>query len=576
MNNNFNDLSKGLIDAVRGIMESKGAGAPKTEKQKELAAKAPPHDKITHADVLVARGVLKKHPAHGKLVVAKEEVEDLEELSTEKLLAYRKKARAADTIKHDVWADTADEKIKKKTGSYNPSLIQRAKAKLTKEEASGLSLARTVLNKMRNEEVEDLEELSDRMLKSYANKANKQANKMKNRYGPALRAPGNEGEYKKFANRQDGEDLARTKLAMRREEVEDLEELSQGKLTDYRAAAKKQGTGIQDKMKVGGGDWSKDGKDTKTLSKRLAGYKMAGRKVNPDLAATVGKAPRVAATEEVEHIDELSVDKMKAYRTAARADAMDADAVDDERRFRKRAAGSNTAGKKIVKKGGSLKTEEVEIDEAMNAYDRYTSTHGDLMKVVDSIKQHLQAHKKDAMAHHDKFTDKKGPHWGHVGDIDNVHFRLKDIHDQLARQGEYKLGEEVEQESDVALTEEEIAVLNELDANFDELNAEIEIDEARGRPPKEGSAAWKRRQEAEKKGETEGDEPRQHIIQQLQRAKLSMQGGAKIKFKNGEEHEVRGSHASKLLDKYAGMKPAEKESFQKEIGSSHEALKKHL
>ena len=58
------------------------------------------------------------------------------------------------------------------------------------------------------------------MLKSYANKANKQANKMKNRYGPALRAPGNEGEYKKFANRQDGEDLARTKLAMRKEEFE--------------------------------------------------------------------------------------------------------------------------------------------------------------------------------------------------------------------------------------------------------------------------------------------------------------------------------------------------------------------
>jgi len=59
-----------------------------------------------------------------------EEVEALEELSTEKLLAYRKKAREADTNKHHVYADEADKKIKKKTGVYNPNLLQRAKAKL--------------------------------------------------------------------------------------------------------------------------------------------------------------------------------------------------------------------------------------------------------------------------------------------------------------------------------------------------------------------------------------------------------------------------------------------------------------
>lgn len=96
------------------------------------------------------------------------------------------------------------------------------------------------------------------------------------------------------------------------EEAEELEELSKEKLTDYRTAAKKQGTGIQDKMKIGGGDWSKDGKDTSTLKKRMAGYKMAGRKTNPDLAASVGKAPRVAATEEVQ-IDEISSGLAQRY-----------------------------------------------------------------------------------------------------------------------------------------------------------------------------------------------------------------------------------------------------------------------
>jgi glutaredoxin 2 len=164
----------------------------------------------------------------GKKKVA-EEVEELEELSTEKLLAYRKKAKAGDIpVRRGVGIDTADEKINKKTGVYNPNLLQRAKAKL------------------------------------------------------------------------------------RNEEAEELEELSQDKLMQYRSAAKKQGTGIQDKMKIGGGDWSKDGKDTSTLKKRMAGYKMAGRKTNPDLAASVGKAPRVAATEEVQ-IDEISSGLAQRY-----------------------------------------------------------------------------------------------------------------------------------------------------------------------------------------------------------------------------------------------------------------------
>jgi hypothetical protein len=67
--------------------------------------------------------------------IANEEVEELDELSTEKLVDYRKKAKAGDIpVRRGVGIDTADEKIKKKTGVYNPGLIQRAKAKLRNEE----------------------------------------------------------------------------------------------------------------------------------------------------------------------------------------------------------------------------------------------------------------------------------------------------------------------------------------------------------------------------------------------------------------------------------------------------------
>jgi len=71
-------------------------------------------------------------------------------------------------------------------------------------------------------------------------------------------------------------------------------------------------------------------------------------------------------------------------------------------------------------------------------------------------------------------------------------------------------------------------------------------------------------------------EANQNIIQQLQRAKLSMRGGETVNFTHGDPHHVAGTHAAKLLDKHAGMKPAEKEAFQKKVGHSHANLKSEL
>jgi len=71
-------------------------------------------------------------------------------------------------------------------------------------------------------------------------------------------------------------------------------------------------------------------------------------------------------------------------------------------------------------------------------------------------------------------------------------------------------------------------------------------------------------------------EANQHVMQQLQRAKLSMRGGETVHFTHGDSHHVPGEHAAKLLTKYAGMKPDEKEAFQKKIGHSHANLKSEL
>ena len=63
------------------------------------------------------------------------------------------------------------------------------------------------------------------------------------------------------------------------EEAEELEELDTATLKSYRTKARAQGNAIVDKMKMGGGDWSKDQKDTKTLRKRAAGAQASGKQL---------------------------------------------------------------------------------------------------------------------------------------------------------------------------------------------------------------------------------------------------------------------------------------------------------
>jgi len=234
------------------------------------------------------------------------------------------------------------------------------------------------------EEVEQIDELSTDTMKRYQDKARTSADALRDK---GFR--GNAPAWKKAQNRSDSIDRAQSKIKARstNEEAEQIDELSQDKLMSYRKAARKQGTGIQDKMKVGGGDWSKDGRDTKTLKKRMAGYKMAGRKVNPGLSANAGQAPRVAATE------------------------------------------------------------EVQIDESAGG--RYNDVHNSTKDLLKKINTHLTTHKTNAMKAKN-YKGEKGPHWGHVEHMKDIHRTLSDIHDRLAQQGEYAMHEEVERVDEIS------------------------------------------------------------------------------------------------------------------------------
>jgi hypothetical protein len=135
-----------------------------------------------------------------------------------------------------------------------------------------------------------------------------------------------------------------------------------------------------------------------------------------------------------------------------------------------------------------------------------------------------------------------------------------------------------------------------VDSLNNETFEEVEITEARGRPRKAGAKDFTihpktkeklmhnnpehmKKIEALQKNkvlEKPKREADQHIMNQLQKAKTSMLGGSTIHFTHGDSKHVSGTHAAKLLSKYAGMKPNEKENFQKFVGHSHENLMKHV
>ena len=94
------------------------------------------------------------------------------------------------------------------------------------------------------------------------------------------------------------------------EEAEQIDELETATLKSYRTKARAQGNAIIDKMKMGGGDWSKDQKDTKTLRKRSAGANMSGKQLV--------KRGESLKTEEVEELDELSKQTLRSYAQNAK------------------------------------------------------------------------------------------------------------------------------------------------------------------------------------------------------------------------------------------------------------------
>lgn len=215
------------------------------------------------------------------------------------------------------------------------------------------------------EAAEDLEELSNATLGSYERKSAPDRN----------RDAGNVMAKRKQlgTNKVKVASTEMNKARPKFEETEQIDELSKKTLGSYVKKAGVNRTHIAGKQKsvddamTGVSAAMRYVSDTDNLDKsRKQLKKVSNRLDNKDFNRQQGisKAVDRLTKEEAEGLDELSTKSLEKYKNAARADAYDADNVDDDPRFRKRAKGIMAATKKIRSNFVKGVDEEVEdLDE---------------------------------------------------------------------------------------------------------------------------------------------------------------------------------------------------------------------
>ena len=195
------------------------------------------------------------------------------------------------------------------------------------------------------EEAEELEELSHATLRGYRMKAKSIAD---NEGGKDRTASRDLAGRKSYGGRMAGIEKAKV---MAKEEADQIDELSEPTVRTYYNKAGEQGKKIADKMKMGGGDWSKDGSDTKTLKKRAAGRTMALKR----------RSGEMKMSEDSEQIDEILDTPKKAADYKAKAEKSFKDNI-----WKGGAKAVRTTTKRLYGLSHPKVAEEVEIEEKLD------------------------------------------------------------------------------------------------------------------------------------------------------------------------------------------------------------------
>jgi hypothetical protein len=540
------NFSDDLLNTVLGILgEAKKCPADceceKCEAEEMKEGSMPTADEPTDANKKTADKVRAMLAKEKKPV--KEDAEQIDEISSDMAHRYLKGKRERD---YDISPDGKSSKLKK------PQSFD----KMNKDAKSSIRALRTIEKaKKANEDVEhtncgtpdccgqcDTAEPINETAKIVAH--------LQKRYGDNIRK-----SHIRSAASDFGVDASKLAKAVRAKlgknmlgEEEQISEISKGTLGRYINKAKDS----IDTASYRQGHKEAHGSSSKPLEKKLT-------KRHKGISTAVNKLTK----EDAEQIDELSSKTLFSYGKKARKEAEKRDEPMHRARGRLLASKKTNparGGYKLTKVAATFGEESEQIDELSKA------TLGSYVKKAQAK---TLAHGMEMQRNIDDFEDTKDAER-------KVNNRFKGVSKAVNK-----------------LTKEEQDFVDSLN---DETFEEVEITEARGRPKKAGAKDFtihpktkeklmhnnpehmKKIEALQKNGILEKPkvEAGQHIMNQLRKAKTSMLGGSKINFTHGDSKEVSGTHAAKILTKYAGMKPDEKENFQKFVGHSHENLMKHV
>ena len=132
-------------------------------------------------------------------------------------------------------------------------------------------------------------------------------------------------------------------------------------------------------------------------------------------------------------------------------------------------------GKKMAIATATAKKVAEETEDLMEgevASKQFQHYHNEASKLLKSIQKGLSDH-------YDNVTSKKNynkgePHWGHVGDIKDMHRSLQDLNDRILQSGEYAKPVTMKEEAEQLTEDEELTqLLNTIYENLSDENKEI-------------------------------------------------------------------------------------------------------
>jgi len=417
------------------------------------------------------------------------------------------------------------------------------------------------------EDSEQIDELSKPTMGRYINKAKDSIDMTSYRSGikdgTAISSSkpytSNNPLEKKLSKRHKGIETAVKKLT--KEESEQIDELSKATMGRYinKAATKMGSQGVTAGLKIAADE--KSSKNFKDMGKREKGIKLAVNKLTKEeqdfidslndadleqidelskktLGSYVKKASGAEQPKNVMSPKNVPLTKIAAYQgdseTGHFGKRFNQATYDKAERLRKnRSQGITRAADKLAK-------EEVEIAEGVTNPE-IKKAYADLLKTPGGSSE-----RKAAVRHYKSLRQnavKEEADMWHVklnGKRVSKHFDSEDRAKKFAEYG-----------SDTQKGKWSV---------HKSMAEEVGLEEGRGRPPKEGSAAWHAKQ-------NQASDDMVALGMQLRKAK-SM--NKKVRFMDNKEHEISANHADRFEDHMAARRTTqEKAAFQKQAHKSH-------